>query len=70
LCRPLTATSVWVLGCTLLGLALVTLVPVVAHRFGFTGLSPLAWLGVLAAGLAMAIPLQASKHAIVSKSYR
>ena len=70
LCRPLTATSVWVLGCTLLGLALVTLVPVVAHRFGFTGLSPLAWLGVLTAGLAMAIPLQASKHAIVSKSYR
>lgn len=47
----LTPTSVWVLGITLLALAAITCIPVLAEPFRFTPMSGQAWLGSFFIGL-------------------
>jgi Ca2+-transporting ATPase len=47
----LTPTSVWVLGITLLALAAITCIPVLAQPFRFTPMSGQAWLGSFFIGL-------------------
>jgi Ca2+-transporting ATPase len=48
---PLTPTSSWVLGITLLALAAITCVPMLAQPFRFTPLSAQGWLGSLLIGV-------------------
>jgi Ca2+-transporting ATPase len=62
--RGLTPTSAAVIGVTLLALFLVTNVPVLAAPFSFTSLRLPEWLGALAVGVAMALPLQAAKRVL------
>jgi len=51
LCYQLTPTSLWVLGITLLALAAITCVPVLAQPFRFAPMSAQAWLGSFLVGL-------------------
>jgi Ca2+-transporting ATPase len=48
--RRITPISYWVVGGTLLALAAVTCIPVLAEPFAFAGTSPRYWFGALAAG--------------------
>jgi len=61
LCTGLTPVTAWVLGGTMLALALITTVPTLATAFGFATLSPSYWCGSLVGGLAMIVPFQISK---------
>ena len=60
LARP-TPVSLWVWAGTALALLPATAVPWIARGFGFAPLPPLAWLGCVAAGLAMLLPFQLGK---------
>jgi Ca2+-transporting ATPase len=51
----------WVMGATLLGLAVVCLWPAAAQWFNFRAMPPSAWLVVLLGGLAMLLPLQLNR---------
>ena len=48
---PLTPTSIWVLSITLLALAAITCIPMLAQPFRFTPMSAQAWLGSLCIGV-------------------
>jgi Ca2+-transporting ATPase len=48
---PLTPTSIWVLSITLLALAAITCVPMLAQPFRFTPMNAQAWLGSLLIGV-------------------
>ncbi len=48
---PLTPTSLWVLGITLLALAAITSIPMLAQPFRFASMSAQAWLGSFLIGL-------------------
>ena len=63
----LTPVSRWVLAGTLLALLAVTAIPWLARNFGFLPLTPLQWLGALAAGLAMVPLLHLSKVLLLKR---
>ena len=48
---PLTPTSLWVLGITLLALAAITSIPMLAQPFRFASMSAQAWLGSFLIGI-------------------
>ena len=58
----LTPTSLWVLGITLLALAAITCIPVLAQPFRFTPMSAQAWLGSFFVGLLMLPCFQVIKN--------
>jgi P-type Ca2+ transporter type 2C len=58
----LTPTSLWVLGGTLLALAVITFVAPVARAFGFAVLAPAHWLAALAVGGSLLLLFQGSKR--------
>ncbi|HRH29524.1 MAG TPA: cation-translocating P-type ATPase [Aquabacterium sp.] len=60
--QGLTPVSGWVLGGTMLALAAVTTVPLLARPFGFEALTPARWLASCGAGAAMLLLFQASKY--------
>lgn len=51
LCSPLTPTSIWVLGVTLMALIAITCVPVLAQPFRFGSVSVQVWLSCFVCGL-------------------
>ncbi len=65
----LTPVSRWVLACTLLALLAVTAVPWLARNFGFLPLTPLQWLGALAAGLIVVPLLHLSKVMLTGRRF-
>ena len=70
LAAPLTPASAWVLGGTVLALALITMVPGLAKVFGFEALPVWHWLAVFGVGLLLMLPFQLCKISLATKSYR
>ena len=67
--RGFTAVNGWVLGGTLLALAVITSVPLLATPFGFEPLSPVHWLVALVVGCGLLLPFQANKW-LVARALR
>lgn len=62
LCNPLTPTSIWVLGATLMALVAITCVPVLAQSFRFDPISVQVWLMCFLFGLLFLPGFQLIKH--------
>ena len=70
LVHPLTTASAWVLGGTVLALALVTMIPFLSQVFGFDALSVWQWMAVFGTGLLLMVPFQVCKICLATKSSR